>query len=43
MCHDINDRLQEVGQVTFAELTVQYDLPRDFLKKVARYLAAQLS
>ncbi|KAF6023211.1 UFL1 [Bugula neritina] len=33
ICGDINDQLQDRGQITFANLTKEYDLPGDFLKK----------
>jgi hypothetical protein len=33
---EINDVLQEQGQVSFAELTKQYDLPGDFLSAGVR-------
>ena len=31
---EVNDKLQEQGQVTIAELTKAYDLPADFLSEV---------
>lgn len=34
LARDVNDHLQELGQITFARLTKEYDLPGDFLKKV---------
>lgn len=35
MARDVNDQLQDLGQVTFAMLTKDYDLPGDFIKKVS--------
>lgn len=34
LAEEINDKLQEQGQITIAELTKQYDLPADFLSEV---------
>ncbi|XP_078068771.1 E3 UFM1-protein ligase 1 [Mustelus asterias] len=34
MAEEVNDRLQEAGQVTLAELCKLYDLPADFLTEV---------
>lgn len=31
LCHEVNDRLQQQGQINVADLTTQYDLPSDFL------------
>lgn len=31
LCHEINDKLQQQGQINIADLTTQYDLPSDFL------------
>lgn len=34
LAEEINDRLQENGTVTIAELAKAYDLPGDFIKQV---------
>ena len=34
LAEEINDKLQEQGQVTLAELTKIYDLPAEFLSGV---------
>lgn len=33
LCEEINDKLQQQGQVKIADLTSSYDLPSDFLRK----------
>jgi hypothetical protein len=38
LAEEINDRVQEQGQLTIAELTKQYDLPAEFLREVCKYL-----
>ncbi len=35
LAEEVNDKLQEQGQVTIAELTKTYDLPADFLSEVS--------
>ena len=34
LCEEINDLLQDQGQVTIADLTKTYDLPAEFLSEV---------
>lgn len=34
LAEEINDKLQETGQVTISELCKAYDLPGDFLTQV---------
>lgn len=34
LAEEVNDKLQEQGHITIAELTKLYDLPADFLSEV---------
>jgi len=34
LAEEVNDRLQDQGHVTIAQLTTLYDLPADFLSEV---------
>ena len=34
IAEEINDKLQDQGQITVAQLTKEYDLPGDFLAQV---------
>ena len=38
LCEEVNDKLRLQGQITFGEITRQYDLPGDFLQGVRLYL-----
>lgn len=35
MCEEINDTLQEVGQIAVADLSKNFGLPNDFLMEVS--------
>ena len=37
LAEEINDKLQDNGQVTIADLTKLYDLPADFITGVSKY------
>ena len=35
ICEEINDKLEEAGQISIADLTKHYDLPGDFMYDVS--------
>ena len=34
IAEEVNEKLQQVGEISIGALTTQYDLPSDFLEKV---------